>query len=249
MIAVRLSLMKFVVPLAFLLSTVGPAVAADWPPLTPRAQAKLTATTYPIDVADPLEGLNRRIYVFNAKFDRYLFLPVTDFYKAAVPSVVRDCVTNFLSNLGEITNFGNSILQLKGGSAATAAGRFLTNSVFGLGGTFDVAGHVGLVEAPEDFGQTLAVYGVPDGAYLMLPLLGPSNLRDTSGLVVDAVAFSLIDPLNFDDHAERQWIYTGATAIDTRANVAFRYFQTGSPFEYELVRFLYTTKRQLDAAR
>ena len=227
----------------------GQANAVEWPPLTDRAKAKLTADKYPIDVDDPVEGLNRRVYMFNAKFDRYVFLPVTEFYTTATPSFLRDRVSNFLSNLGEITNFANSALQGDADKATTAVKRFVTNTTVGLAGTFDPATKLGIQEAPEDFGQTLAKYGVREGAYIVLPLLGPSNLRDTAGIAFDAAVFSLIDPLNFDNFSERQWSYTGTKAVDKRANVAFRYHATGSPFEYELVRFLYTSRRKLEAGR
>ncbi|MEH6631638.1 MAG: VacJ family lipoprotein [Halopseudomonas aestusnigri] len=225
------------------------AYAVEWPPLTDRARAKLVADQYPIDVYDPLEGVNRRVYIFNAKFDRYLLLPVTDLYTTVTPSFLRDRVRSFLGNLGELRNFTNSTLQLKPRAAMTALGRFATNTTVGIGGTFDVATKVGFEEAPEDFGQTLASYGVAEGAYLVLPALGPSNLRDVSGMAFDAAVFNLIDPLNFSNFSERQWMYGSAKGLTSRADNAFRYHTTGSPFEYEIVRFIYTAKRKLEAGK
>jgi phospholipid-binding lipoprotein MlaA len=105
---------------------------------------------------------------------------------------------------------------------------------------------MGIPYHQEDFGQTLGVWGVGSGPYLVLPILGPSSVRDGTGLLVDAVVRNEIRNQIVDLETWQEWTWTIVDAIDTRANVAFRYYETGSPFEYEWVRMLYSTKRQLD---
>lgn len=204
---------------------------------------------YAIDVYDPFEGFNRGMYRFNAGFDKYVFLPVVSVYETILPDFVEDGISNFFSNIFEFTNFTNAVLQLKPREAVGTLGRFAINSTVGVLGFMDVADKMGIYEHEEDFGQTLGHYGVGNGPYLVLPIAGPSNLRDTTGLVADAAAFNAIDPFNFDDHEDRQLAFNLLYAIDKRHRISFRYYDTGSPFEYELVRLLYTKKRDLDIAR
>lgn len=201
-----------------------------------------------IDVYDPIEGFNRGAYKFNAKFDEYVFLPVTEGYEAVTPDFVEDRISSFFSNIEDIRNLLNCILQLKGETTLRTLGRFLINSTFGMGGLFDHATPLGLLQQTEDFGQTLGHYGLNPGAYIVLPFLGPSSLRDTAGLITDTVArnFYLFVPLNFDGHIARSAGFTLVNSIDVRHNLKFRYYQTGSPFEYDLVRFLYTMNRELE---
>lgn len=205
--------------------------------------------TYAIDVYDPWEGFNRGMYRFNAGFDRYIFLPVVDAYATIMPNFVEDGVSNFFNNLFEITNLTNAILQLKPKAAMETTGRILINTTIGVAGLFDVATRMEIYEHEEDFGQTLGHYGVGDGPYIVLPILGPSNLRDTTGNIADSLVFNAIDPLNLDDHSDREVAFHLLNAIDRRHQTGFRYYDTGSPFEYELVRLLYTKKRELDIAR
>jgi phospholipid-binding lipoprotein MlaA len=106
-----------------------------------------------------------------------------------------------------------------------------------------------LIEWEEDFGQTLGHWGVGDGPFLVLPILGPSNLRDTTGLVADGLMFSAIDPLNFDSNDDLEVPFYVLQAIDARHRTAFRYYETGSAFEYELVRLLYGKYRELQIAK
>lgn len=201
-----------------------------------------------VDVYDPLEGFNRGMYKFNAKFDEYVFLPVVEGYETVMPDFLEDRLSNFFSNIEDIRNLLNSILQLKGETTLKTLGRFFINCTFGLGGLFDHATPLGLPQQTEDFGQTLGHYGLNPGPYLVLPIFGPSSIRDTAGLLTDSVAryFYLYTPVNFDDHIERSSAYTVVNAVDTRHQFKFRYYQTGSPFEYDLIRFLYTKKRELD---
>lgn len=205
--------------------------------------------TYPIDIYDPWEGFNRGVYRFNAGFDKYVFLPVVGAYSTVTPDPVEDGISNFFSNIFELTNLMNNILQLKGQGTVDTAMRFMINSTIGLAGLFDAATRMGFAERDEDFGQTLGHYGVGNGPFLVVPILGPSNLRDFSGNIVDSVAFNEIDPLDFDDHSDREIAFHLLNAIDRRHRTSFRYYDSGSPFEYELVRLLYNKKRELDIAR
>ena len=200
-----------------------------------------------VDVYDPIEGFNRGVYKFNAKFDEYVFLPVVEGYEAVMPDFFEDRLSNFFSNIEDIRNLLNSILQLKGETTLRTLGRFLVNSTFGLGGFFDHATPLGLPQQTEDFGQTLGHYGLNPGAYIVLPIFGPSSMRDTTGLLADSVArfFYLYSPLHLDNLV-RSTPYTLAWSVDTRHQLRFRYYQTGSPFEYDLVRFLYTMNRELE---
>lgn len=137
------------------------------------------------NAADPLERVNRNVYVFNDRFDRAIAQPVARGYVRVVPTPVRNCVSNVFYNVGEIGNFANAALQLRPADAAADAGRFLVNSTAGLLGCFDVAKGMGLERNRQDFGLTLGRWGVPPGPYLVLPFLGPSSLRDTVGEVPD----------------------------------------------------------------
>jgi phospholipid-binding lipoprotein MlaA len=143
---------------------------------------------------DPLEGLNRGVYKFNDVADRAIIKPVATAYKAVAPTPIRTGFNNFFNNLGSITTVFNDLLQFKLTHAFTDAGRFVINSTFGLAGFVDVAGMDKIQNHKEDFGQTLGYWGVGNGAYLVLPLLGPSSLRDTTGLVFD---ISTTDPIQY----------------------------------------------------
>jgi len=206
---------------------------------------------YPIDVYDPIEGFNRHMYKFNAQFDEYVFLPVVRGYETVTPDFIEDRVSNFFNNVLDIRNVINSVLQLKGQLSLRTSARFAINTTLGIGGLWDWATGWGFPQQHEDFGQTLGHYGVGDGPYLVLPLFGPSNVRDTTGFGVDLAAryFYLTVPLNLDDNTAAAWGYSFSNAVDTRHQFNFRYYQTGSPFEYDLVRLLYTKKRELDIGK
>ncbi len=143
---------------------------------------------------DPLEGMNRGIYKFNDVADKVLIKPVASAYQTVAPSPVRKGVNNFFDNLGSITTVFNDLLQFKFAQAMTDAGRFVINSTVGLAGFIDVASMDNVPKHKEDFGQTLGHWGVADGAYLVLPILGPSSLRDTTGLVFD---LATTDPIAY----------------------------------------------------
>ncbi len=205
---------------------------------------------YAIDQYDPWEGFNRTMYRFNAWFDRSIFLPVTGAYDYVMPELVKDGVHNFMRNVGDIENLINSLLQLKFENTAETASRLAWNTTVGVLGVMDPATSMGLNRHDEDFGQTLGHYGVGPGPYLVLPIFGPSNLRDTTGLLVDSYMFSEIDPLKFDDNNDSwEYSYYGLKAVDTRNNIGFRYYETGSPFEYELLRLMYLKMRELEIAK
>lgn len=199
---------------------------------------------------DPFQGFNQGIYAFNAWFDRWFFLPVTNTYRFVTPNFVEDRVTSFFNNLTEFRNGGNALLQAKPDVFGTAFARLFINSTVGLFGLFDWASEFGIREHPEDFGQTLGVWGVPAGPYLVLPILGPSGVRDAFGLGVDTAASTFLPPMS--DINERVF-FTPAIyllyAVDQRRQIQFRYYDTGTPFEYEYLRFLYRKKRELDVMR
>lgn len=137
------------------------------------------------DESDPIEPVNRVVHNFNEFFDRWLLRPTATAYHAVMPEFGERGVRNFFSNIGEVRNATHNALQGKFGGAATSTGRLLINSTVGIGGLFDVATKVGIPVQQEDLGQTLGVWGFGSGPYLVLPLLGPSSLRDSFGVVAD----------------------------------------------------------------
>jgi len=196
---------------------------------------------------DPLEGLNRAIYRFNREADRLVLKPVAEGYAKITPAPVRQSVGHFFSNLGELLVFGNDLLQLKLPEAGTDAGRFLLNTTVGFFGFFDPATEYGLAKRNEDLGQTLGYWGVGPGPYLMLPLLGPSTLRDGVGLVGDSVVTNL--PYAVIDHDDtRQATYIGANLlkiINSRAESldADQMLDSASTDSYLFLRNAYLQKR------
>ena len=143
---------------------------------------------------DPLEGFNRGSFEFNLFLDRLLLKPIAKTYRLVTPGFVRTGVSNFIWNLKTPVTVANDLLQGEPERATESVGRFMFNTILGFGGLVDVGGMLGMPERhTEDFGQTLAVYGVGSGPYIMLPLLGPSNPRDIAGTIVDFV----FDPLTF----------------------------------------------------
>ncbi len=201
----------------------------------------------PQTVYDPWEGLNQRIYTFNYHFDRKVFLPVVRTWEAVVPRFIRAGLNNFLNNLRDIVTMANSILQLSPEKTFKSGGRVVVNSTVGLFGVIDVASMLDFPRPQEDFGQTLGRWGVGKGPYVVLPFLGPSNVRDAFGYLPDLL---LVNAVNDEVLAKPLRVtYVLFNAIDTRANVPFRYYETGSAFEYDTVRWLYSTKRDLDVLK
>lgn len=190
---------------------------------------------------DPWEGFNRRVFAFNEVMDRYVAKPLAQGYQAVTPQDVDDSVTHFFSNLQDVIVIANDLGQLKFGQAASDTARFLVNSTVGFFGVFDVATYIGLPKHNEDFGQTLGFWGVGTGPYLVLPVLGPSTLRDTAG---DAVGtLSGLDYLAIPDtNAKKLGAYT-LRNVDVRADlIASEGLVTGD--RYTFIRSFYLQRRE-----
>lgn len=181
----------------------------------------LNVVATPVDAqssaGDPLEGFNRGSFAFNLALDKYLLKPVAKTYRFVTPGFVRTGVTNALENLGTPVTVANDLLQGEPRRATESVGRFMFNTILGFGGLVDVGGMLGMPERHrEDFGQTLASYGVGSGPYIMVPLLGPSNPRDLVGTVVD-FAF---DPFTFVAPTSASLGRRGASIVSLReANI------------------------------
>ncbi len=198
-------------------------------------------------IYDPWEGTNRRIYNFNYHFDRKVFLPAVRGYKWITPDVAQKGISNFFNNIRDIRTLANSILQFAPVKVLQSTGRVVVNSTVGLLGLIDVATGMDMPRPSEDFGQTLGRYGVGAGPYLVVPFLGPSSLRDGTGVLVDSIATGLL----YEEFmsTEGRYALQLLDAVDTRANVPFRYYETGQAFEYDTLRWLYSTKREIDIAK
>lgn len=164
---------------------------------------------------DPWEGFNRSMFSFNSAIDGAILKPVAKGYKDVTPTAVQKGVSNFFSNLGEVGNITNNLLQGKWDATASSTWRFIINSTAGWFGIFDVASELGLKEYDEDFGQTLGYWGVSSGPYLVLPFLGPSTVRDGSALVVDYTYGDATDLLDLT--SEEEIAALAVDVIDTRA--------------------------------
>lgn len=168
---------------------IAPAFAKD---KKSKGEKKLDAGKKSVEVSDPIESYNRFMFKFNDAVYNVIFNPVSDIYSFLLPEVVQGSVDNFFSNIGMPVRFFNNIFQTKFEKASTEVGRFLINSTVGLGGLFDPAkSKFNLKTFSEDFGQTLGHYGMDTGPYIVLPILGPSNVRDTIGYIADVP----MDPL------------------------------------------------------
>lgn len=201
------------------------------------------------DEPDPWEPFNKRMYYFNYQIERIVITPIVNTYKFITPDFVEDRVSNFFKNAKVLNTMANSAFQFKGRKSMRALGRFTINTVLGLGGLFDVASKMGMPKPYEDFGLTLAHYGVGRGPYLILPLLGPTYLRDAFGAGTDAVMLGRADIYKRMEIFNSSNIgFTMLRGIDMRKNIDFHYYQTNSPFEYEYVRFLYSKYRGIQEA-
>ena len=192
--------------------------------------------------ADPLEPFNRSVYNFNESLDRAVLKPVATAYQNVTPSPVRTGVTNFFENLSDAWSFVNNVLQAKPTEAANTLFRFTTNTFWGIGGIFDVATDLKIPKHKEDFGQTLGTWGLSSGPYLVLPLFGPSSLRDSAGLLVDRQG-SLLSQTN--DIGARNSL-TGLNLVDTRANLleAGNLLDQAALDKYAFIRDAYLQRRQ-----
>lgn len=164
------------------------------------------------EIHDPLEPFNRTIFSLNELLDMMFIEPASIGY-GLLPSPMTDGVRNVLDNLRGPVIFANDLMQAEGDRAGNTLARFMINSSLGLFGLFDIASDLGFPKHSEDFGQTLAIWGLGDGPYLVVPILGPSTARDLSGTAVDALA---IDPWGYVYSEEVGYIRLGATVVDTR---------------------------------
>ena len=191
--------------------------------------------------ADPLEGLNRGTYAVNDALDRAILKPIAQGYQTVTPQFVRSGVSNAFTNLGDVSVAVNSLLQGKVANAASDAGRFLINSTLGVLGLFDVATPMGLEKHDEDFGQTLGKWGVGSGPYLVIPLLGPSTLRDAAGRGVD----SQLGWARQVDHIPTRNTATAVELVNVRANLlgAGESLDQAALDKYQFLRDAYLQRR------
>ena len=164
---------------------------------------------------DPFEEINRSIWDLNESLDNVIAKPLAEFYTDVLPNPVQSGISNFFSNLDEIDNALNQVLQGKPVAACSDLSRFVINTSLGLFGLFDLATHLGLEEHDEDFGQTLGVWGIPDGPFLMLPIYGPSSPRDIVGRPISGIlsgTFSI-------EESDVRFAITGLDALETRARL------------------------------
>ena len=191
---------------------------------------------------DPLEGFNRTIFTFNDTVDKYAVKPVAKGYVFITPQPVRDSVTNFFSNIGDVYIAANNLMQLKIADGVSDIMRIVINTVFGVGGLFDVATLAKLPKHDNDFGLTLGHYGVPAGPYLVLPLFGPSTVRDGVGIVGNY----FINPLTYVKPDSLSWALYGVNLINTRANLlnASDVLEGAALDKYSFVRNAYLQRRR-----
>ncbi len=197
--------------------------------------------------ADPFEGYNRGMTRFNDGVDDAVLKPVATAYKTVTPQPVRTGVTNVFANLGDLWSSINNLLQLQGAAALDSFVRFNVNTVFGIGGLFDVASEAGIQRHKSDFGLTLARWGVPSGPYLVLPLLGPSTVRDTVALPVDRQG----DLVTQVDHVPTRNSLYGFRIVNTRANLlsAGSVLESAALDKYSFTRDVYLQLRAQQAGQ
>jgi ABC-type transporter lipoprotein component MlaA len=182
----------------------------------------------PLAINDPWEGMNRSIYRFNSYADRWVLNPAVSAYEFIFPGVVRKSISNFFTNLDNIQTVINQILQLHPMPALQTTGRFLVNTTIGVVGLWDPATPIGIPQHYEDFGQTLGRWGVGTGPYLVLPLFGPSFVRDAGGRLVDAQIFTAIDPLQLDNVNEGYtYLYYTLLVLNTRSTIISKGISAG----------------------
>ena len=191
--------------------------------------------------SDPWEGFNRAMFNFNDALDRAIVKPVAQGYRYVMPDIAERGVHNFFENLGDVVTMVNNLLQLKPVEAVQDLSRVVINTTIGIGGLIDVASAMDIPKHDEDFGQTLGAWGLDSGPYLVLPLLGPSSLRDGVGRIPD----SMIDPINqVTDDEVRTALWVGKV-IDKRADLLKREgVITGD--RYIFIRDAYLQKREFD---
>ena len=209
-------------------------------------------------INDSLEPFNRRMYAFNTQIDKKIVYPASRIYAAVVPKPIRKGISNFYNNFSEIPTFVNSVLQLKPGKAVNALGRFVVNSTVGVLGVADVAKNMGMKRDPETMGDTLGHYGVKTGSFLVLPVLGPSDLRDAVGAGIDSISEGAVrrvaeEKLFFDTGVFDKNIYgftkPVVTGLNASSMIGMRYGDLNSPFEYDLVKAIYYNYRKIQVIK
>ncbi len=201
------------------------------------------------DPRDPLEGYNRGMTQFNDAVDDAVLKPVATGYAAVTPDPVRTAISNFFGNLSDMWATLNTALQLRGEDTAVNFMRVNVNTVLGLGGLIDIASDMGLYKTKADFGQTLGYWGVPPGPYLVLPLLGPSTVRDTLGMGIEASG----DLVNRTEHIATRNTLTGVRLVEKRAGLlrAGAMLDEAALDKYSFTREVFLQRRQslVDAPR
>lgn len=196
---------------------------------------------------DPMMSFNREVHQFNSDFDKTFVKPVAKVYDKITPDPIDKGITNFFSNLDDITVIINDLLQLKLKQAASDTGRFMVNSTVGVLGFLDPATKIGLVKHHEDFGQTLGRWGVPSGPYLVLPVLGPSSLRDFPGKMVDMFLLDVRKHASTDK--TQDWIRAsrGVELLDMRSDLleAEKILGTAATDPYAFMRDSYLQQREV----
>ncbi len=196
--------------------------------------ASVSACATGTNPRDPLEGYNRAMFKFNDTVDQVALKPVATAYKKVTPSFVQTGVGNFFGNLSDVWSAVNNLLQGKGEAGLQDVVRVSMNSTFGIFGLIDIASQAGIPKHNEDFGQTLGWYGVQPGPYVMLPLLGPSTVRDTAALPLDITG----DPWRYKDPASVRNIGTVTRVVDKRAALldATNLMEAAALDRYEFIR-------------
>ena len=191
---------------------------------------------------DPFESYNRAMFSFNDSLDEYILRPVSKGYDAVLPSPVKTGVSNFFSNLGDIFVIINDLLQFKFIQAAEDTGRFLINTTMGFGGLIDVATPIGLPKHDEDFAQTFATWGIPQGPYVILPFFGSRTLLGTGGFVIESV----YDPVYSIEKTDNLYATASLRFIDTRYKLlkASRVVDQAALDKYSFIRDAYLQHRK-----
>lgn len=201
------------------------------------------ATTGYVDPRDPLEPMNRKVYAFNEAVDSAVLKPLAKGYRAVTPTPVQTGVRNVFSNLDDVTEFANNLLQFKVQAAASDLMRIAVNSTFGFLGVLDIASEMRLEKHDEDFGQTLGHWGIKSGPYIVLPILGPSSVRDGVGIAVDT---SYVDPVGYIEHIPSRNQTLAGRLIVRRADLldAVSVLEQAALDKYEFTRDFYLERRQ-----
>jgi phospholipid-binding lipoprotein MlaA len=195
------------------------------------------------DPRDPYENFNRKVFAVNQVFDQVLLKPVSKGYSNYVPDFVQSAVGNFFGNIADVWTALNNFFQMKPRDAFQDTGRVLVNSTLGVAGLVDVASKLGLAKHEEDFGQTLGVWGIKPGPYVMLPVFGPSTMRDTFAKPLDLYA----DPLNLVDPSVTENSLRALRLVDDRARLlpATDMIERVALDPYQFVRDAYLQRREL----